>query len=70
MAEIEQLKKNLEEAKFLVEDAELGEMAREDVKVLTQKIDEKETALGEMFGAAGPNGRQAGNYGNSCGSRR
>lgn len=49
VAEIEQLKKNLEEAKFLVEDAELGEMAREDVKVLTQKIDEKETALGEML---------------------
>lgn len=49
LAEIEQLKKNLEEAKFLVEDAELGEMAREDVKVLTQKIDEKETALGEML---------------------
>ena len=49
VAEIEQLKKNLEEAKFLVEDAELGEMAREDVRVLTQKIDEKETALGEML---------------------
>lgn len=49
VAKIEQLKKNLEEAKFLVEDAELGEMAREDVKVLTQKIDEKETALGEML---------------------
>ena len=49
VAEIEQLKKNLEEAKFLVEDAELVEMAREDVKVLTQKIDEKETALGEML---------------------
>ena len=49
VAEIEQLKKNLEEAKFLVEDAELGEMAREDVKVLTQKINEKETALGEML---------------------
>lgn len=49
VAEIEQLKKNLDEAKLLVEDAELGEMAREDVTVLTQRIDEKEVALEEML---------------------
>lgn len=49
VAEIEQLKKNLEEARGLLEDAELRELAQADVKSLTEKIVAKEAELEELL---------------------
>ncbi len=42
-------KKNLEEAEFLVNDPELGEMAREDVKSLKEEIAASEAKLEELL---------------------
>ncbi len=47
--EIEQVKRNLEEATELVNDPELGEMAREDVRVLGLKVDELSAELEEKL---------------------
>lgn len=47
--EIEQAKRNLEEATELVNDPELGEMAREDVRVLGLKVDELSAELEEKL---------------------
>ncbi len=47
--EIEQAKRNLEEATELVNDPELGEMAREDVRVLGLKVDELSAELEERL---------------------
>lgn len=46
---IEQARKNLAEATELVEDAELGEMAREDVRVLGLNIDAWTAELEENY---------------------
>lgn len=47
--EIEQAKRNLEEATELVNDPELGEMAREDVRILGLKVDELSAELEEKL---------------------
>lgn len=47
--EIEQAKRNLEEATELVNDPELGEMAREDVRILGLKVDELSAELEERL---------------------
>lgn len=47
--EIEQTEQNLTEAKALVEDAELGELARADVESLTAKLAEKQAELEERL---------------------
>ncbi len=47
--EIEQAKRNLEEATELVNDPELGEMAREDVRVLGLKVDDLSAELEEKL---------------------
>lgn len=47
--EIEQAKRNLEEATELVNDPELGEMAREDVRLLGLKVDELSAELEEKL---------------------
>lgn len=48
-AEIEQAKRNLEEATELINDPELGEMAREDVRVLGLKVEELTAELDEKL---------------------
>lgn len=48
-AEIEQAEKALTEAKSLVEDPELGELAKADVETLTEKIAEKTAELEEIL---------------------
>ena len=47
--EIEQAKRNLEEATELVNDPELGEMAREDVRILGLKVEELSAELEEKL---------------------
>lgn len=47
--EIEQMEQNLVEAKALVNDAELGELAQADVESLTTKVAEKKAELEEML---------------------
>lgn len=47
--QIEQAKRNLEEATELVNDPELGEMAREDVRTLGQKVEELTAELDEKL---------------------
>lgn len=47
--QLKQAKQNLAEAMELVNDPELGEMAREDVRVLEQKVEELNTELEEKL---------------------
>lgn len=49
MKQIEQTKRNLEEATELIHDPELGEMAQEDVRVLGLKVDELNAELEEKL---------------------
>ena len=46
---IEDAKKNLEEAKSLVNDPDLGELAKADIEALTEKIAKDEATLEEML---------------------
>lgn len=49
MKQIEQTKRNLEEATELIHDPELGEMAQEDVRVLGLRVDELNAELEEKL---------------------
>ncbi|MBR5620979.1 peptide chain release factor 1 [Candidatus Saccharibacteria bacterium] len=49
VAEIEQLKKNIEEAKALLGDAELGELAKADLEDAEKKLGEAEAKLEELL---------------------
>lgn len=48
-AEIEQLQQNLDEARVLVNDPELGELAKNDIDEATKKLAEKTAALDELL---------------------
>lgn len=48
-AEIEQLQQNLDEAHALVNDPELGELAKSDIDVATKKLAEKTAILDELL---------------------
>lgn len=48
-AEIEQLKQNIDEARALINDPELGELAKNDIDEATAKLAEKTAALDEML---------------------
>lgn len=48
-AEIEQLQQNLDEARVLVNDPELGELAKNDIDEATKKLTEKTAALDELL---------------------
>lgn len=48
-AEIEQLQQNLDEARVLVNDPELGELAKNDIDESTKKLAEKTAALDELL---------------------
>jgi peptide chain release factor 1 len=53
--ENEQLEKNIAEAEVLVDDAELGEMAKSDIEIAKQKIAENTLRLEEMLIPRDPN---------------
>ena len=53
--ENEQLEKNIAEAEVLVDDAELGEMAKNDIEIAKQKIAENTLRLEEMLIPRDPN---------------
>lgn len=48
-AEIEQLQQNLDEARVLVNDPELGELAKNDIDEATKKLTEKTATLDELL---------------------
>ena len=52
---IEQFSTGLTEAKALIDDPELGEMAKEDIEDLTKKIAEAQAELDEMLIPRDPN---------------
>lgn len=54
-AEIEQLKQNLEEARALVGDPDLGELAKSDIDEATAELAEKTAALEELLLPRDPN---------------